>query len=116
MQTVHHLQIERVIQRGPENCRAEFLKDGVLLVSAGFWKARKHAQIYGPVGPMDIESASATAVALQMAIDWVTEEIEALPLCPDSPDGNHHVAEIGSDEEWLPSKAPCYYCGDKQAL
>lgn len=21
-----------------------------------------------------------------------------------------------SDEEWMPSKAPCYYCGDKQAL
>jgi hypothetical protein len=38
------------------------------------------------------------------------------PLCPDSPDGNHHVAPIGSDEEWMPSKAPCYYCGDKQAL
>jgi transposase InsO family protein len=37
-----------------------------------------------------------------------------LPLCPDSPDGNHHVAPIGSDEEWMPSKAPCYYCGDKQ--
>jgi hypothetical protein len=37
------------------------------------------------------------------------------PLCPDSPDGNHHVAPIGSDEEWMPSKAPCYYCGDKQA-
>lgn len=38
-----------------------------------------------------------------------------LPLCSDSPDGNHHVAPIGSDEEWMPSKAPCYYCGDKQA-
>lgn len=38
------------------------------------------------------------------------------PLCPDSPDGNHHVAPIGSEEEWMPSKAPCYYCGDKQAL
>ncbi len=38
-----------------------------------------------------------------------------LPLCPDSPDGNHHVAPIGSDEEWMPSKAPCYYCGEKQA-
>lgn len=36
------------------------------------------------------------------------------PLCPDSPDGNHHTAPIGSDEEWMPSKAPCYYCGDKQ--
>lgn len=41
---------------------------------------------------------------------------EPPPLCPDSPDGNHHVAPIGSDEEWMPSKAPCYYCGDKQAL
>lgn len=39
-----------------------------------------------------------------------------LPLCPDSPDGNHHVAPIGSDEEWIPSKTPCYYCGDKQVL
>ncbi len=38
------------------------------------------------------------------------------PLCPDSPDGNHHVAPIGSDEEWMSSKAPCYYCGEKQAL
>jgi len=37
------------------------------------------------------------------------------PLCTDSPDGNHHVAPIGSDEEYLPSKAPCYYCGEKQA-
>lgn len=38
------------------------------------------------------------------------------PLCPDSPDGNHHVAEIGSEEEHMPSKSPCYYCGDKQIL
>ncbi len=43
---------------------------------------------------------------------WLREN----PLCPDSPDGNHHVAPIGSDEEWMTSKAPCYYCGDKQAL
>lgn len=42
----------------------------------------------------------------------VTEVVP--PLCPDSPDGNHHVAPIGSNEEWLPSKAPCHYCGDKQ--
>lgn len=42
-------------------------------------------------------------------------DAELEPLCPDSPDGNHHVAPIGSDEEWMPSKAPCYYCGDKQA-
>lgn len=45
----------------------------------------------------------------------VRAEGELSPLCPDSPDGNHHVAPIGSDEEWMPSKAPCYYCGDKQA-
>lgn len=35
-------------------------------------------------------------------------------LCPDSPDGNHYIAPIGSNEEWAQSKAPCYYCGEKQ--
>jgi hypothetical protein len=42
------------------------------------------------------------------------KEQQPAPVCPDGPDGNHHVAPIGSDEEWMPSKAPCYYCGEKQ--
>lgn len=37
------------------------------------------------------------------------------PVCPESWDGNHHTAPIGSGEEWMPSKAPCWYCGEKQA-
>jgi len=35
------------------------------------------------------------------------------PLCPDSLDGNHHSAPIGTDEEYASSEAPCYYCGEK---
>ena len=41
------------------------------------------------------------------------------PLCPDSPDGNHHAGEIGSDEDINPAHysptAPCWYCGEKPA-
>lgn len=44
----------------------------------------------------------------------IAHEALNTPLCPDSPDGQHHLAPIGSDEEWVPSKDPCYYCGEKQ--
>ncbi len=54
-----------------------------------------------------------STIQARLLMDEAPHDME--PLCPDSPDGNHHVAPIGSDEEWLPSKAPCYYCGDKQA-
>lgn len=36
------------------------------------------------------------------------------PECPDSPDGKHHAALIGSHEDslYLPAE-PCHYCGEE---
>jgi hypothetical protein len=36
-----------------------------------------------------------------------------LPLCPDSPDGNHHAAPKGSEEDLTLECKECYYCGEK---
>lgn len=36
------------------------------------------------------------------------------PLCPDSPDGNHHAAPIGSDEDLSSACTQCWYCGEKE--
>lgn len=35
------------------------------------------------------------------------------PLCPDSPDGNHHAGLIGSDEDLSTECRVCYFCGEK---
>lgn len=44
-----------------------------------------------------------------------TESQEDSPLCPDSPDGNHHCVPIGCAEEEYHS-ADCYYCGEKPTV
>lgn len=62
-----------------------------------------------------MELADTLAQALQVGRERFNDNTNPNePLCPDSPDGNHHTAPIGSDEEWMPSKAPCYYCGERQ--
>lgn len=34
--------------------------------------------------------------------------------CPDSPDGKHHAAPIGTEEQYIPRHAvECHYCGEK---
>ena len=38
---------------------------------------------------------------------------EAEPLCPDSPDGKHHSAPIGSEEDLTLEARECWYCGEK---
>lgn len=35
------------------------------------------------------------------------------PECPDSPDGKHHAALIGSEEDYYSGPLPCHYCGEK---
>lgn len=36
------------------------------------------------------------------------------PECPDSPDGKHHEAPIGIEEQYIPRHAVmCHYCGEK---
>ena len=68
-------------------------------------------QFFGKYDRMRTDEVELLKAHLTEALKW---SAKPQPLCTDSPDGNHHAAPIGSDEEWMPSKAPCYYCGEKQ--
>ncbi len=50
------------------------------------------------------------------ALDEIRRRLTPEPLCPDSPDGNHHIAPIGSDEDLTLACTDCWYCGEKATV
>ena len=43
----------------------------------------------------------------------VLDDEELEPLCPDSPDAQHHSAPIGCEEDFNLACTSCWYCGEK---
>jgi len=71
--TEHHLQIERVVHRGTVSASAEFNHERMRICSAHITEGYD-PQVIIPTSICTIEEASALAIAIQMAIDWIAEE------------------------------------------
>lgn len=87
-------------------------------LDAGLWKDSIQIVINGGYGEL-IDGSVSWQLCEVCAREFLRSSIgqamlRASGLCPDSPDGNHHIAPIGSDEDYLPSSDPCYYCGEEQ--
>jgi hypothetical protein len=71
--TSHRVKIERVVTRGPGGACAEFLLNGEWFCCRA-WIAIWGQRIQVRGTEMLPEQASAVAIAIQMALDWLEEE------------------------------------------
>ena len=74
--TVHAVQIERVVIRPKHSdvLVAEFWHDHSKVCFAYTVNGKPYIQLHG--GQMDLEKAKAVGVALDLAYDWVMEQVE----------------------------------------
>ncbi len=80
VERVHRLQIERVIRRGVLFGRAEAefrLMNGWMCCKAWIDRGLPLIQVQPTV--MSRERASAVAISIQMALDWIAEELASQP-------------------------------------
>ena len=75
--TAHHVQIERVVHKPKHSdlLVAEFWHDHSKICFAYTVNGKPYIQLNG--GQMNLEKAKATGVALDLAYDWLMEQVEA---------------------------------------
>jgi hypothetical protein len=76
MMTVHAVQIERVVRRpdDQEMLVAEFWHEHSRICFAYFVHGKPYIQLHG--GQMDLAKAKATGAALDLAYDWLMEQVD----------------------------------------
>jgi hypothetical protein len=74
--SLHHVQIERVITRPKHSdlLVAEFWHEHSKICFAYTVHGKPYIQLHG--GQMDLSKAKATGVALDLAYDWLMEQVE----------------------------------------
>ena len=79
MMTIDRSQIKCVTRRGARGAEADFSATinarPWLCCKAAVWPSLPFAQINSRAISMSIEEASAVSLALQMAVEWIAEEL-----------------------------------------